>query len=341
MNKNGLYIIIGVVLSLFAAGFLIEIPTPQPQAWPQPVSQPAVLTTRSPYANLVDDESPLFLQERDIFQVGITQDGIHKILLTEMIGIGVNSPKLDKYRFSVELEDVVPGNNPLIKPKKPKIEMETLYKEKYEIPWKQTLNGDERTLYFSLKDVPAIDASEVGKCCKAATGKGCNNDCGQACSIQLEYQTEFDVKPDKYAVVKFDMTPRILEVGKKTKVHVMLTIDNKKLHNYKLAYYVPLKVYDSKVTVLAPPEGFSFVKKERHVFMERLFKKMGKKSFSLDMLVTPAKKGKLKIPVLFMLSGDMDKLLCKPVHAITDRKIVKDLELSRFIWIADGLLEAS
>jgi len=333
MNKNGLYIIIGLVFSLFAAALLIESPPP-----PKPVLQPVAPTT--PYANLVDDESPLFLQERDVFQVGITQDGVHKILFTEMIGVGVNSPKLDKYRFSLELEDVIPGNSPLIKPKKPTIEMETLYKEKYEIPWKQTIRGDERVLSFSLKDVPAIDASEIGKCCQAATGKGCNNDCGQACSIQLEYQTEFHVRPGKYAEVSFDMTPRTLKVGKKTKVHVTMTINNKKLHNYRMAYYVPVKVYESKVTVLSPPKGFSFVKKERHVFMERVFRKMGKKSFHLDLEVTAAKKGELKIPVLFMLSGDMDSLLCKPVRVTTDRKIVKDLELSRFIWIADGLLDA-
>jgi len=327
MNKNGLYIILGVVFLLFASLLLIDV-----KEAPAPTTSDA-----TPYAHLVNDQSPVFLREHDIFQVKINQKETSKVVFTEILGIGVNSPNLDKYRFSMSIEDIIPENANLIKPTEPAIKMKTLYKEEYEIPWK--LEKDSNKIIFSLNDVPAIDASAIGKCCEGAAGAPCSNACGQACSIEFEYQTTSDVKPGDYSQVKFEITPEVLRLGEKTKVTVKLRIKNKKLAHYKIAYYVPLKVYDSTLKVLDCPGGFTLENKNKYTLIEGAFEKIDDKVVILNIEIVAMKKGTLKIPVLFMLSGEMDSLVSKPAKAITDRKVVRTLDLSKFIWVADGVLE--
>ncbi len=330
MNKNGLYIILGILFSLVVIIFLAGENLGYKKA-KKPV-QPA------PYAHLVNDDSPLFLQEKDIFQVHLGNQGIKGILFTEVIGVGVNSPDLEKYRFSVKLEDTLPGNG-IINPKKSVIEMNTLYKKKYNIPWSITESKGEKKVQFVLDNVPAIDASAFGSCCKAATGAGCNNSCGQACSIEFEYQADFDINPDKVSAVRFSMTPSKVEVGKKTSVTLTVTVNNKKLSNYKLAYYIPLRASDAKIKTTNYPRGFKAHTLKRHSRIKGRFDPKALNTFYLHMDVTPSKKGTIEIPVMFKVSGTMDELLSKPLHADTKRKVVRNTTGTKFIWIGDGVLQ--
>lgn len=264
---------------------------------------------------LIDDKSPLYVQEKEEFIVDISKSS-PGVVFSEKLGVGVNSPKTKAYKFDCILKDRIPFESQVISPQGERLQTKTIYGNPYSIPWTLDIDQKEKIISFALMDLPAIDLSRVGSCC------GCSGECASACSIEFYYQTTTNLSPDKWAEVSYKVEPEILKINKENEVKITLIITNKSLNNPWCNFTIPKKVNGVEIELVDYPTDMRKMGYRNLIMVQKKLEKK-KEKVKILLKMTPIKEGTLTLDELIQVGGNLGGLIYPTVRTITSRRVEK------------------
>jgi len=255
--------------------------------------------------------SPLYIQESEQIYVNLLDAS--KVTLLQRIGVGINDKRRNNYTFSVLLKDPIPSDFQVLSPKEGLAKIKTIYSEF--IPQKFSIEriGNNQSLCFDLKDVPAVDLSAEGGCC------ACNLECGGACSVELTYKAEGNLN-QQWAMISSKSEPKVLTVGKRNNVTITVMVKNHSLQSPVLLLRIPRLIKETQIEIATLPEDFVKKDASRWIILEKTITG-SQEQMPVSLVIIPQEKGELIIPDLIEVRGSKKELVYPAVEIAFEGKV--------------------
>lgn len=271
------------------------------------------------------DEAPIYLSETDNFHIYILDAQVKRIVFSQNLGVGIDSPKKEEETIDLVLKDKLPGNSLVLRPKGEVLQTKTVYNKPFSIPF-AVEEGEQMVLKFEVNGAPAVDLKSG--CCVVP---GCPPVCGY-CAVMFSYaasiglaeeETNPGIKPSQWAEVGLSVEPRELKLDQDNRVTLSLSFTSRNLQNPWYSFNIPRSKEVAEISVREYPLRLNERKERDGVKLWERLETPLNSLIEITLNIKPSRKGELYLSGIASAGGDLNGLIFPEVELETDRDINK------------------
>ncbi|KPK69699.1 hypothetical protein AMJ71_02180 [candidate division TA06 bacterium SM1_40] len=261
------------------------------------------------------DTAPVLLQEIDRVELLYSEDGFREAMLVEVLGVGLNTPEAETYRFDVGIVDTLPLGETLLFPTENPLAVYTFYGREYALPWLLEEAGETKRLRFELSDVPAIDLDQAVTCTVS-------DQCGGACSVCFQYSTTWRGEQGEWGDLAFVTSKSSIPIGRATNVDVLISVKTGILRDAVCSIIIPVRVRGARIGLRDAPQEMTVQRHDRWLQLTGEVKG-GVDTYSVSIAVEPSLPGTVAVRDFVVVRGNLPGLIASPAAVVTDREVTR------------------